>query len=150
MHTKRDYLVNEGYKVTGVHAYKEGLSSVYIEKHSFFQVIMSHATHLYYDHAYEPDPSEWGAYWATRYTDTRKVFGFIPDDLYANIDTDIHGNVISRETICNKEGECPPLEHKENIIGEYFFINQYVLFRSDRKIYVTSTVLLPKFSMLYH
>ena len=25
-----------------------------------------------------------------------------------------------------------------NIIGEYFFINQYVLFRSDRKIYVTS------------
>ena len=28
MHTKRDYLpVNEGYKVTGVHAYKEGLSA---------------------------------------------------------------------------------------------------------------------------
>ena len=74
---------------------------------------MSHATHLYYDHAYEPDPLEWGAYWATRFTDTKKVFGFTPDDLYANIDTDIHGNVISRETICNKEGECPPLGHKE-------------------------------------
>ena len=28
MHTKRDYLlVSEGYKVTGVHAYKEGLSA---------------------------------------------------------------------------------------------------------------------------
>ena len=28
MHTKRAYLlVNEGYKVTGVHAYKEGLSA---------------------------------------------------------------------------------------------------------------------------
>ena len=28
MYTKRDYLlVNEGYKVTGVHAYKEGLSA---------------------------------------------------------------------------------------------------------------------------
>ena len=28
MHTKRDYLlVNEGYKATGVHAYKEGLSA---------------------------------------------------------------------------------------------------------------------------
>ena len=28
MHTKRDYLlVNEGYTVTGVHAYKEGLSA---------------------------------------------------------------------------------------------------------------------------
>ena len=28
MHTKRDYLLaNEGYKITGVHAYKEGLSA---------------------------------------------------------------------------------------------------------------------------
>ena len=28
MYTKRDYLlVNEGYKVTGVHAFKEGLSA---------------------------------------------------------------------------------------------------------------------------
>ena len=28
MHTKRDYLLaNEGYEVTGVHAYKEGLSA---------------------------------------------------------------------------------------------------------------------------
>ena len=28
MYTKRDYLLaNEGYKVTGVHAYKEGLSA---------------------------------------------------------------------------------------------------------------------------
>ena len=28
MHTKRGYLLaNEGYKVTGVHAYKEGLSA---------------------------------------------------------------------------------------------------------------------------
>ena len=28
MHTKRGYLlVNEGYKITGVHAYKEGLSA---------------------------------------------------------------------------------------------------------------------------
>ena len=28
MHTKRDYLLaNEGYKVTGAHAYKEGLSA---------------------------------------------------------------------------------------------------------------------------
>ena len=45
------------------------------------QVVMTQATHLYFDHPYEPDPEERGYYWATRYTDTRKAFGFMPDDI---------------------------------------------------------------------
>src|SRR5690606_40153096 len=52
-----------------------------------YEVIMSHATHLYFDHPYEVHPEERGYYWAARYTDTAKVFGYMPDNLYANADT---------------------------------------------------------------
>jgi hexosaminidase len=52
----------------------------------FLQVVMSHATHLYFDHPYEPDPEERGLYWAPRFIDTLKTFGFMPDHLYQNID----------------------------------------------------------------
>ncbi|CAG5129713.1 unnamed protein product [Candidula unifasciata] len=33
-----------------------------------YKVILSHATHLYFDHPDEPDPEERGNYWATRFT----------------------------------------------------------------------------------
>ena len=51
-----------------------------------FQVVMSQATHLYFDMPQEPDPEERGQYWASRYTDTKKTFSFMPDYLYANSD----------------------------------------------------------------
>lgn len=41
------------------------------------QVILSHATHLYLDHPYEPDFDERGLFWATSYIDTRKVFNYL-------------------------------------------------------------------------
>ena len=41
------------------------------------QVILSHATHLYLDHPYEPDFDEPGLYWATSHIDTRKVFEYL-------------------------------------------------------------------------
>jgi len=41
------------------------------------QVILSHATHLYLDHPYEPDFDELGLFWATSYIDTRKVFEYL-------------------------------------------------------------------------
>ena len=40
---------------------------------SVFQVVLSHATHLYFDHPHEPDPRERGYYWATRFASTEKV-----------------------------------------------------------------------------
>ncbi len=40
------------------------------------QVVLSAATHLYFDHPSEPDPDERGFYWATRYTDMHKTFSF--------------------------------------------------------------------------
>ena len=40
-------------------------------------MILSHATHLYLDHPYEPDFDEPGLYWAASYIDTRKVFEYL-------------------------------------------------------------------------
>ena len=79
---------------------------------------MSQATHLYFDHPYEPDPEERGYYWATRFTDTRKVFGFIPDDLFANVERKRSGEPLTRDELCKTQGACPNLVKKENIVGK--------------------------------
>ena len=85
------------------------------------QVILSLATHLYFDHPYEPDPAERGYYWATRYTDTRKSFGFIPGNVYANADVKRNGSPLSHEDICGGD-TCYQLTKPENIIGTELFI----------------------------
>ena len=41
------------------------------------------------DMPYEVDPSERGYYWATRATDTRKMFGFAPENLPQNAETSV-------------------------------------------------------------
>ena len=92
-------------------------------KHSFClwkipQVIMTQATHLYFDHPYEPDPEERGYYWAPRFIDTRKTFGFMPDDLYANADFTRMGDPIV--DLCENmyKGKCVPLQKPDNIVGK--------------------------------
>ncbi|XP_067667144.1 chitobiase-like [Haliotis asinina] len=83
-----------------------------------YQVVMSQATHLYFDHPYEPDPDERGLYWSGRYLDTHKVFSFMPDMLYANADRKMTGEPFT-EAELNKlslENECT-LTRPENIIG---------------------------------
>ncbi|CAH9064790.1 Chitobiase [Pseudoalteromonas holothuriae] len=81
-----------------------------------YQVILSHGTHLYFDHPYEAHPDERGYYWATRYIDTKKAFGYMPDDVYGNADF-----TRNREPIVNLEAlvgrELPKLEKPENILG---------------------------------
>lgn len=52
-----------------------------------FKVIQSHPDFLYFDFPYEVDPSERGYYWATRATDTQKVFSFAPQNLPQNSET---------------------------------------------------------------
>ena len=87
------------------------------------QVILAHATHLYLDHAYEPDPDERGYYWATRYIDTYKVFGYMPDRFYDNADVTKMGEPTSKEEIC-REFTCDPLNKPDNIVGNC--INQFL------------------------
>ena len=60
-----------------------------------YQVILSHGTHLYFDHPQEAHPEERGYYWATRYSDSARVFGYMPDQLYANADKTRDGEVIT-------------------------------------------------------
>ncbi|KAH3883996.1 hypothetical protein DPMN_007966 [Dreissena polymorpha] len=81
---------------------------------------MAQATNLYFDQPQEPDPEERGLYWATRFTDTRKVFDFRPDSLYDNIREDRSGNPQSKHGICGEDmSKCTLLKKPENVIGRY-------------------------------
>ncbi len=81
-----------------------------------YQVVMSHGTHLYLDHPNETHPDERGYYWAARFTDAKKVFGYMPDDVYANADKTRSGAVINDlEQLVGRA--LPKLEKPENILG---------------------------------
>lgn len=81
------------------------------------QVIMNQATHLYLDHPYEPDPEERGLYWATRFTDTHKVFGFSPNNVYACASMEEMAETGAVGNPCSSLEECEPLRERENIEG---------------------------------
>lgn len=49
-----------------------------------WQVVISTPDVLYFDFPYEADPKEHGYYWASRHTNTEKVFQFMPDNLPAH------------------------------------------------------------------
>ena len=83
-----------------------------------FQVILSHATHLYLDFPIEPDPEERGLYWATRTIPMKTLFSFQPDYVYNNIETDRMGNTLNKTEICDMYG-CPALTEPQNVIGIY-------------------------------
>jgi hexosaminidase len=81
-----------------------------------YQVILSPGTHLYFDHPYEPNAEERGYYWATRYSDTAKVFGFMPDNYYANADKTREGVAITNlDALVGRE--LPKLNKRENVVG---------------------------------
>ena len=85
---------------------------------------MSQATDVYFDHPYEPDPKERGFYWATRFTDTRKTFGFLPDSLYDNVDVERSGKPLTKEDdrVCGADlSKCDVLRNPQNVIGKTTF-----------------------------
>lgn len=82
------------------------------------QVVIGHATHLYLDHTHEPDPEERGASWASRYIDTRKIFGFVPSNIYYNPDRDSDNKSLTQLDICPTNGTCTALKRLEKIIGK--------------------------------
>lgn len=91
--------------------------AAYLLANAGYKVVMSQATHLYFDHPYEPDPEERGLYWAARFIDTEKVFKFIPDDLYSNADCKLTGEPLSMKDIKTYEKGIVKLKSPENIIG---------------------------------
>ena len=59
-------------------------NSAYAMANKGYKVVLTSPDFLYLDHPYEADPKDRGYYWATRYTDVRKLFGYIPGNLPAN------------------------------------------------------------------
>ncbi|MGI2066451.1 family 20 glycosylhydrolase [Shewanella sp. MF08487] len=49
-----------------------------------WETVLSNPEVLYFDFPYEADPKEHGYYWASRATNSHKVFSFMPDNLAAN------------------------------------------------------------------
>ena len=68
----------------------------YTLANSGYKVVLSNATNLYFDLAYDKDPLEPGFYWAS-FVDTYKAFSFIPLDLYKTAEVDINGAPIDRK-----------------------------------------------------
>lgn len=54
-----------------------------------FETVVAVPDFLYFDFPQEVDPEERGYYWATRFTDTRKVHGFAPENLPQNAETSV-------------------------------------------------------------
>ena len=69
--------------------YWGGGASAYEWADKGYDVVVSNPDYVYMDMPYEVDPSERGYYWATRATDTRKMFGFAPENLPQNAETSL-------------------------------------------------------------
>ncbi len=61
-----------------------------------YPVVMSNASNLYFDFAYDKDPLEPGFYWAGL-VDTKKPFELVPLDILKSADLDIMGNPLSMD-----------------------------------------------------
>ncbi len=55
-----------------------------------FETVVAVPDFLYFDFPQEVDPEERGYYWATRFTDARKVFSFAPANLPQNAETSVN------------------------------------------------------------
>ncbi len=49
-----------------------------------YEVVLSSPDFLYFDFPYEVDPAERGYYWAARFVDLKRTFGFIPTNMAQN------------------------------------------------------------------
>tara|TARA_R110002126_G_scaffold98045_44_gene228274 strand:- start:5601 stop:8165 length:2565 start_codon:yes stop_codon:yes gene_type:complete len=81
-----------------------------------YDVVQSPGTNLYFDHPQEAHPEERGYYWATRFTNTEKVFFYRPDHLYHNADFTRDGTPITDlEALLGRP--LPTLEKPEHMLG---------------------------------
>ncbi|MGF1725441.1 family 20 glycosylhydrolase [Photobacterium nomapromontoriensis] len=84
----------------------------YVYANKGYQVVLSHATNLYFDLAYNKHPDEIGYHWAG-YTDTKKAFEYRPFNIYANGKIDKLGNPVEWNPNWVELTE----EGKQNIVG---------------------------------
>ncbi len=67
-----------------------GYESINAFSNKGFETVVAVPDFLYFDFPYEVDPKERGYYWATRFTDTQKVFAFAPENLPQNAETSLN------------------------------------------------------------
>lgn len=67
-----------------------GYQSAYQWPNRGFETVVAVPDYLYFDFPQEIDPKERGYYWATRFTDTQKVFTFAPENLPQNAETSVN------------------------------------------------------------
>jgi hypothetical protein len=95
----------------------------FASQYLFFQVIMTHATHLYLDHPSDADEEEPGLFWATRSSSARKVFSYMlpVGGQFENVSSFVQTEA------CRTYGmtECPKLTAPSNIIGLYDFASAF-------------------------
>ena len=89
-------------------------NSAYTLANMGYQVILTSPDFLYLDHPYEADPEERGYYWATRFTDVRKLFSYVSGNLPANaqLTKDRFGDDYTAAV-----ASAGPLDAPANIIG---------------------------------
>jgi hexosaminidase len=73
-----------------------GEENAYRLANAGYPVVLSNASNLYFDLAYDKDPEEPGLYWAG-FVDTRAPFEFTPHELYKSARVDRMGNAIAPE-----------------------------------------------------
>jgi len=116
-YNKSELFPNDVYTYAWQNVWEWGVSNrAYKLANADYKVVLSQATHLYFDMPYEPDPEERGYYWASRFTDLKKVFSFKPCNIYDNSDYKRSGEVYLKSDMC-KDTVCTPLERPENIVG---------------------------------
>ena len=65
----------------------QGSNNAYDWPQRGYETLIAVPDYLYFDFPQEIDPQERGYYWATRFTDTQKVFSFAPENLPQNAET---------------------------------------------------------------
>ncbi|CAC5404432.1 HEXA_B [Mytilus coruscus] len=72
------------------------LKRAFVFANNSYNVILSPSNFMALDHVSEPDPSLPGDYWATRYINISKIFGYAPDNFCCNFRPDKFNYVSTR------------------------------------------------------
>lgn len=92
-----------------------GEANAYRLANTGYKVVLSNATNLYFDLAYDKDPEEPGFYWAD-FVDTYKAFSFAPLDLYQGATQNMLGHPIDAAAVYRNHTRLTP-EGRQNVRG---------------------------------
>jgi len=72
-----------------------------------FKVVLSSPDFLYFDFPYEVHPQERGYYWAARFVDLKRTFGFSPDNMAQNAETTLNRDGVAFSATSKGQGVNP-------------------------------------------